>query len=194
MNRRRPFPRPGPALLLAALFLTIPSRGSAISVTLYPLDEGTAVRRATIARLHELMIDGLWQVSSESEWFEPREPVLRSPGCGRTAEAKVECLARLAGKGVLVFGEIAREGDTFIVTLRLVDGRGRVSPESWFRMSPLVLASGPVVHALRELRSALARGRLERPRAPEPRSAVDPAAPSEVLPGWREKPPPPHDR
>ncbi len=178
--------------LVAALAAAIPAAARGVDVVLYPLD-GNGVARDTLGRLHELIVDGALQLADESERFQPRQPMLVARACGSATSAAVSCLAKLAAGGVLVEGDAERQGDTIIVTLRLVDSRGRVSPAAWFRMNRTVLTTGPVVQALRELDAELAAGKLARPspRAAAPPPRDDAGAPPEVMPGWREKPAPP---
>ncbi len=112
-------------------------------------------------------MDGAMRVAARSDRFEPLEPMMVPARCGSAKAARPSCLARVAADGVLVFGEAVREGGDAVVTLRLVDGRGRTSPEAWFRVSLAVLTSAPAAQAMGELDAALGAGlRAARPAAP----------------------------
>jgi hypothetical protein len=189
MNSTRTVRALGCLALLAAA-AAAPACARATSIALYPL-EGVGVGRRMLSRLHRLLIDGAWQLADQGERFEPREPMLVPGACGSARAAKLECLGRLAAGGVLIVGDAERQGNSAIVTLRLVDGRGRVSPDAWFRMSSTVLATGPVAHALQELEAALVAKRLRRPSVRAEPSSGEADAPPEVLPGLREKSAPP---
>lgn len=149
--------------LLAVVVGASPVVASAVDVALYPLD-GEGLPRATLAKLNRLVVNGANNLAERSERFEPLEPMMVAPRCGRASRAERACLAGLAGKGVLVFGEASREGDDAVVTIGLIDGRGRVSRSAWFRVSLAVMSSGPAAQALEQLDAALGAGL----RAPPP--------------------------
>jgi hypothetical protein len=149
------------ASLALALAIAVPSSAAAVPVALYPLD-GRDIARALRMDLQRLVIRGALTVSDEEEGFEPREPMALPPRCGAANSANRACLARLAGDGALLVGQVEREGQDVLVTLWLIDGKGRLSPTVWFRQSTAVLADPPATQAVRELARALAAG-LRRP-------------------------------
>jgi hypothetical protein len=149
----------GRRIVLFGLTVLLPAAAWASPVGLYPL-QGKGLSRQALAKVQQLVLSGARVVAEDEESFEVGDQPAVRAGCGDAESATPACLRRLAGDGVLLFGTAEREGDDVIVTLALIDGRGRVSRAVWFRENLAVAATGPAAQAIGELARASAEGQL----------------------------------
>ena len=117
---------PGVAAALAACALAAlasPARGEGIPAVIYPV-QGDGIERDLRADVQALLHAALLR-TARSGGLKPANPPFAQNACGAAATASKECLARVAGSGVVLTAIVGRSGPMLAVLVRAVDGRGR---------------------------------------------------------------------
>jgi len=180
---------PALAALLAA---AAPSAALAAQLALYPLERvGEDDDAAVVASLLDAAVH---QAARRSE-LRAAEPLLARPRCGPATLAATPCLAESAGRGLLARAFVRRAQGFLVVTLELVDGRGRVFGPVRVGLETAVQNSEPLTRALLDLAARAEAPALVLAASPGAAAAaasvaaaappLAPAGPAPVRPSWQ---------
>ena len=184
-------------VVLVAGTVLAAGRASAIeALVLYPVaDRATREASADVQALLHVALENASRSSGTAVAALTRE------ACGRAPVAKVDCLARLAGDGLLVRARVDRGPDAIGVALEAVDASGRIFGPLQVSIDPYVQTAAPLTRAILELASraeragpAPARPPLATPPLATPPLATRPPAPAPAprpSPSLAPRPPPP---
>jgi hypothetical protein len=184
------------AALAAWALAAAPARAQGIPAVVYPL-HGEGVGREELADVQSLIQSALRRTGSRGG-LGPASPATAKNACGPATTATKECLAPLAGSGVLLLGVVARQGGRLAISLRAMDSSARSYGPVRALVDPVIQNAEVLAQALENLEeireSAVAAAArkaqaaaappadLSAP-APSPRSAG--AAPQRPAGAWR---------
>lgn len=169
---------------LAALVLvgsSLASRASAQvgprTVVVYPLSAGGSGDARDVESLLDAALHRAVQRSGE---LVLAQPLVARASCGPAASATPQCLAGLAGAGLVLRVGVHRSQSTLVVLLEAIDARARVIGPVTVSVDAYAQSSGPLTHGvlmLIEQAAAAARPRAdlrpsEPPLPPPPRAAL----------------------
>jgi hypothetical protein len=173
------------AVALALLALAGPAAGQVGPrlVSLYPLSRTTA----DAGDVQALLDVALHRLAQRTGNVALGTPLVVRAACGPAASAAPDCLARLAGEGLVVRATVHPSGSALLVALHAVDGAGRSTGPVSTAVDSFIQSAEPLVNALQLLvdqvfagdrRRARERGEpvAEAPPAPRVPAAVAPPA------------------
>jgi hypothetical protein len=188
--------RLGLAAALAAWALAAgPAQALGTPAVVYPL-YGDGVGREELADLQVLLQAALVRTASRGG-FEAGSPPVAKNACGPATTAATDCLAPLAGSGVLLVGIVARQEGRLAVSLRAVDSGARSYGPVRAMVDPVIQNPEVLAQALQNLEeirasaAAAAARKAQAAAAPAPDlSAGAGARPPRASPGqpagaWR---------
>jgi hypothetical protein len=168
------------ALALVAIAAPAAAQVGPRIVSLYPVSRDLA----DATEVEGLLDTALRRLAQRTENVVLAAPLVVRGACGPARSAAPECLARLAGNGVVVRATLQRSGSAILVALQAVDGAGRSTGPVSTAIDTFIQTAEPLVNALSILLDdAIAGDRLgARKRepvgeAPPPRGAAEPKAP-----------------
>lgn len=186
------------ALVIAAIASPAAAQSMARVVSVYPFarSEGAAAEDA-----QGLLESALQRAANRVDDVVLSEPLFVRPACGPSQTAPVECLVRLAGKGLLLRAVLHKSERSAALAIEAIDGAsGRAVGPVTVGIDTYIQNAEPLARALLMLFED-ARGRggrlVARPLAPPPPGApVQPKAEaprSDVAKGEPPRPPPKPD-
>jgi len=176
---------------VAALVLGASSLGAPASaqvgprpVALYPLVAG-----ADANDVQSLLDAALHRVSQRSDDVALAEPLFARAACGPAPAAAPQCLAGLAGSGLVVRTTVHRADALLVVALEAVDARARTFGPVTVNVDAFAQSAEPLAQAVLLLvEQALAAARqkvdLHVPLPPPPKLVAPPSAPTPAPRAW----------
>jgi hypothetical protein len=138
------------ALAAAALLGAANAAAQVVPVRLYPLD-ASALKKADAGDAQSLFESGFARFERRARSFVAAEPLNLRRSCG--ARTTVDCLARLAGPGVVLTGSVTQSGGTLSFTLLAVDASGRVHGPVRVAIDAFISSAEPIARGLIDLES-----------------------------------------
>ncbi len=178
------------ALALVIALIAWPAAAQVLArvVTVYPFSrsEGAAAEDA-----QGLLESALQRAANRAEDVVLSEPLFVRPACGPAQTAPVDCLARLAGKGLLLRAVLHKSERSAAIAVEAIDGAsGRTVGPITVGVDMYIQNAEPLARALLMLFED-ARGRGSR-IMPRPLATAPPLAPVQPKPeAPRSQPPPP---
>jgi hypothetical protein len=170
----------GLALAAAPAVAQVGPRGAASvaarTISLYPVT-GRGELDGDAADVQSLLDAALHRVAQRSGDVVARDPLLLRPSCGPARSATAECLAQLAGNGVVVRATVRRAGNALIIAVHAVDGAAQSHGPVSAGIDAYVQSAEPLANAVLLLVdqavAAERRRRQEGPRAASRPPTVD---------------------
>jgi hypothetical protein len=162
------------ALAACALAGPAPARAQTTAVV-YPL-QAQGVTRQDVSDVHALLEAALFR-GARGGGYAPASPMWSQNACGPASTATKECLANVAGAGVVITGVVGRSGAKLVVSLRALDSHGRSFGPVQAMLDPFVQNPAVLTQALAGLQEI-----QENALAAEARKAAGPGAQASTLP------------
>jgi hypothetical protein len=159
------------AVAAVALVCGAPAAAQSVPVQLYPLD-GSADARA-------LVESAFLRLPGRARAFVPAPRLTLTRSCG--LQPAPGCLARLAGRGVVVSGTARESAGVLVFSLQAVDGRGKSFGPVRVGVDAFVTNAEPVAKALLDLEVLVLSGAQAVAAAPS-RDGVKPTPASASAP------------
>jgi len=167
------------ALAAAALLGAADAAAQVVPVRIYPLD-ASALKKADAGDAQALFESGFARFERRARSFVPADPLVLRRSCG--ARTSIDCLARLAGPGLVLTGSVTQAGGMLSFTLLGVDASGRVHGPVRVGIDAFISSAEPIARALLDLESRVELG-------PAPAVAQGAPAPRKDAPGSTATPP-----
>jgi len=161
------------ALAAAALLGAADAAAQVVPVRIYPLD-ASALKKADAGDAQALFESGFARFERRARSFVPADPLVLRRSCG--ARTSIDCLARLAGPGLVLTGSVTQAGGMLSFTLLGVDASGRVHGPVRVGIDAFISSAEPIARALLDLESRVELG-------PAPAVAQGAPAPRKEAPG-----------
>jgi hypothetical protein len=162
--------------------------GTGTSIAIY-LPSADTLTKDEASDVEAVLVSGLHQ-AARGGTISVREPTLLRPSCGRNPSDA--CLAGLAGDGAVLISRARRDGIHVVVSMALVNGKGRRTRWTSFVTTLTVQDARPCAQALYFLEDELSRPGSGAPHVAAPgRGAAPEPRPGASAPPVRAEPPAP---